>query len=348
MSYSKATLAFCIRAAVATSLTSPLAATPTAPAPEQPDSVASVQPAHNTLPAEIEPWHPDAPWLQSTFGRQWFDSIPIHLHEYLYVNSQPAYETFHDSYLGTLWRWHASVTDLPKGQQLPAIASKLQAHYQQHKHQLQAEYPAFTDNQLKLAHATKLAHGHYQFGPNASEDKDPLTLITTNTADCSEYACLTSALASLHGVDSRVYGLYLKFDTPPLNNPEGPTREFFAGHQVASAEGLILDAEINMILEIDLNDPELLDELPEHKRFETLIEQGRVHPSYNWLIRTDIRAQQHARQNDGGIIAFGYAYYVEAFSSKHITEYNESTGNHVIYEQPQCRYEDLLDLTSSP
>lgn len=251
---------------------------------------------------EFPAYNSTAPWLPS-FPREYVIGLPSAYQRKMFFNSKSTFEDYALNYQGLLRRWLTEAQGL--GQTSLSsfrlfLRDKLDSLFVRVLPDLQARYSGLTSSQYRLLMSMNLVHGHYLFGTTWTKNWNVLQLIRLGTGDCSEHADLIWELAELQGIPAITLSLGVNYRTN--------YGQFVSGHMVAYAEGLWLDPEINMA--IQLNFPQLLRWSPS-SRLSNLLNSGQTYGFYNWYLAPHVRAEQLSRGQDGGVIAFYYHYYFE-------------------------------------
>ncbi len=252
------------------------------------------------------PFTADAPWIPSN-ARGFVKALSYNQLRRLYFNSSNTYTSFVENYKDVLRSWisEADAAGVRTEAQLKTfLTRKLDEHFLAVRPLLAAQHPGLTDRDYRLLMAMNLAHGHLVYATAHSDGRSIWKTVRLALGDCSEIADLCAALARLQGLDARLLGASMNF-----NSSQGP---FVSGHQLVYVPGLwLLDAEINLAFRVDLN---RLSNVASPYRLQSLFDSRSVFGFYNWYLKPDVRQEQLSRSLDGGIIAFYYQYYLEAIA----------------------------------
>jgi hypothetical protein len=241
-------------------------------------------------------WSPGA-------SRAFVAAVPPALIQESYFNTDAAYVTYVSYFHGTLRQWVAQADQLgitDNNDLLQYLGQRLEGYFNQTKKYLAAAYPGQTTLTYELLMDMNLAHGYYTYATTRGSDRTIYRTLHLKTGDCTEIADLIMILAQAEGVAARELGQVYNFLTP-----QGM---FFANHVVVYSSGLWLDGETNTAYAVD---PHKIQAVPPTARLQTLFDAGRVFGFYNWYLQLQVRQQQLAAGEDGGIIAFYYQYYFE-------------------------------------
>ncbi len=261
-----------------------------------------------TWNGEMPPFRHDAPWHPTLASRLHLDNVPRHLHEGVYFNSREAFIEFAARYKDKLRTWvNVAVERKYKSESLARFfRNMLFRDLSENLEYLAERYPGLTEKQYIVLNIMNLVHGNYKFGTVVANPNDPLDFIRNELADCSELSNLMAILLELQGIRSKSVGYVWNF---PSCSYDGKTilGPFFSSHRLVWAENIIVDAETNLAFHIGKD--YLMASLAPRDRLMWLLDNNRVYGFYNWFIKPDVREEQLARNQDGGLIAFYYYYY---------------------------------------
>jgi hypothetical protein len=251
---------------------------------------------------DAPPYVDGAPW-SATANRAFVTAQPLAELQAMDFNSESTYDTFVENYYGVLhsWVFEADLEGINSDAQLmPFLAAHMQAEFAQTRVLLASAYPGQALQTYQLLMAMNLAHGYFPYA--ATFHYRGLSLEQTlhlPTGDCTQIANLTLGMVRAEGIPARELG--------QIYNYPSPQGLFQANHVVVYANGLWLDAEINTAFAINLN---TLGAIPPAARLEQLLDNQEVFGFYDWYLQPQVRLDQLAQGQDGGIIAFYYQDYL--------------------------------------
>jgi hypothetical protein len=247
------------------------------------------------------PYAPGAPWSAQA-NRAFVDAQPaIELQE-MDFNSPLTYSTYVENFYGVLRSWihEADLDGITSDAALtPFLAQHMQSLYAQTRVALESVYPGQRQATYELLMAMNLAHGYYVYGPiphyrGLSLDQT----LHLRVGNCTQIADALAGLVQAEGIPARELGQVYNYQTP--------LGLFQASHVSVYANGLILDAEINVAFAVNLK---ALGQVSPAARLPALLDSQRVFGFYNWYLQPQVRLNQLARGQDGGILSFFYQYY---------------------------------------
>ncbi len=249
---------------------------------------------------EIPPYLPNSPWSKN-YSRTMVNATPLSIQRQMDFNNQAFFNLYVYHFRSELRRWQSQAAILGLIGNTTAfhqfLATKLDAKFTETRDLLASVYPGLTDDQYRVLMTLNLASGDFTYGalpaiPSLSQ------LIVTPIGNCYHDANLVRALLLIQGIPAVQY--HLAYDFPVSWG------RFVSMHNLVFADGLLLDGEVNLALNIgSLN--QLLSMAP-YSRLTTLLSAGDVYGFYDWLNYPPVRAEQLSRGFDGGILSWVYRY----------------------------------------
>ncbi len=261
----------------------------------------------NPYQGDLAPFADGAPWSPLA-NRAFITAQPQSELQAMYFNSPGTYQSFVENFYGVLHSWvqEADLLGITDDTRLmPFLAAHLQAEFVGTRSLLASAYPGQNDQTYRLLLAMNLTHAYFPYG--AIPHYRGLSLYQTlhlPMGDCTQIADALVGIVRASGVAARELGQVYDFPSPV-----GP---FLANHVVVYAGGLWLDAEINTAFVLDLNQ---IQQVAPADRLQFLLDNQRVFGFYDWYLQPQVRLNQLAQGQDGGIIAFYYQYYLEGLGN---------------------------------
>lgn len=254
---------------------------------------------------EIRPYLSGAPWNPNN-SRQFVDATPMWIHRRMDFNNRRNFYIYVYNFRYELRRWVGEarvrgLTDTPSLREF--LAEKLEAKFIESRPLLESLYPGLTETKYRLLLSLNLAHGYYVFGGGASY-RSVWALVNGTVGGCDHLAYLVLELAGLLGVDAKHYALIVAYDTP--------FGRFGTGHNLVLADGMLLDAEVNVAFDIGAFGA--ISKSAPLSRLPALLASQKVYGFYDWLNYPPVRSEQLSRNQDGGVLSWLYQFILGGFS----------------------------------
>ncbi len=263
----------------------------------------------HTWSGEVPPYLSHAPWLDQSGSRRHIDHLPREFHEALFFNSQATFEAFTSKYKDVYATWLGDIKRLryPRKRAWEFVRDRLNKNFHRNVEFIRSTYAGLTPKQYKVLDVMNLVHGYFRFGTFNTRLGKQTAVQVNDLGDSSEIANLVSTLLTLWEIPHRIIGYAWRFESHAWKSTLA-LGDFFAGHQLVQAAGLIVDGETNMAFHV--GDNYQLTGIAPERRLSELIAEHRIYGFYNWFLKPEVRAEQLKRGVDGGIIAFFYYYYL--------------------------------------
>jgi hypothetical protein len=255
---------------------------------------------------EIPPYASGAPW-NPDFPRKFVQATSSWLHSQMNFNSRSTFTNYVYTYFGVLRGWitEAYVLGITEHDALQAfLLVKLNEKFAEVRPTLEIAYPGLTENKYRVLMSMNLSSGHFRFAPGRVV-RSLFDLLAVNDGNCAHLARTVQELTIIQGMTPRHIALLENFGTP--------YGQFSTGHNLTMVEGMIVDAEINVAFDIGTSGA--FWNISGPSRLPRLFVDHKVYGFYNWLNSPPVRAEQLARGEDGGAIAYYYWFYLWGLDS---------------------------------
>ncbi len=271
----------------------------------------------------LPPYLPGSAWCKG-FARRFVLANPARVNEFLWRERKTAASDFQKAYEGTLRIWlRTDLKNLSGTELAEALKNKIRDSLKDCKPLLKRYYPDMPEKDLLLVHINNLLHGHYEFKTTYGQPENAESLLRQPTGDCSELGRAGAVLASLFREDAQIFSFSSDYQTE-----QG---RFQTSHCIYVTKDYIFDPVVNMVIRSDLK--RILEIAPE-KRFESLMDNGRIYLFHNRYLTPGVRKKQiESYGTDGGILIFYYPWYLRGFGLKGSKEIDLDIPKNLIWSK---------------
>ncbi len=269
----------------------------------------------------LPPYSPKSAWCKG-FARRFVLANPARVNEFLWREKKTAQADFRRAYEGTLRMWLAEdLRDLSGTEFAKTLKRKIEESLKADTPMLKRYYPRVGEKDLLLVHVNNLVHGHYEFKTTYGQPENAESLLRQLTGDCSELGQAGAVLVSLFREDAKIFLFCSDYQTE--------LGQFQTDHCIYVTKDYIFDPVVNMVIRSDLK--QILEIAPE-KRFESLMDNGRIYLFHNRYLIPDVRKKCiKSYGTDGGVLVFYYPWYLRGFGLKGSKERHMDIPQNLIF-----------------